>query len=406
MSLRISAPLEVTHVLHVGQDFNWEFDSSVNTSDQFDKLEDIGKGGFGVVCKILYIDGNKMFAGKLLLPEALNRAARKSLDNELMLMRTIRSPFCVSYYGSVRWENSEMLIMDYCERGSLRDVMDKHHVKLTEDLVSIVVSDLLHALQRLHDGRIVHRDIKAANILVGNDNLFKVTDFGVSRQFDEGKSQTTSMVGTPYWMAPELVTGKPYSFPADIWSVGATIVELIEGNPPYGEFGVMAAFVRIGTNGFSGWRRGTTVSAELDDLVKNKCMVRDPNERPKIAELLKHPFVKRGVSLNRKELLEQLMTGPPQSAKPIEEEEEEEEEEKREQPQAPEPVAEPAVEEELPKAAVRKTARELSPRVIRDVGAGLFLLSLFLVKSIGRLGLGMFVVVLIGISYGIEDWLE
>jgi serine/threonine protein kinase len=307
---QVSAPLEVHHVVHVDSKLNWSFNESVNASEVFEKVRDIGKGGFGAVCELRHRESGLAFAGKMISQEALGRAARDSLRAEIELMRQIRSPYTIAYYGSVQWEGSMMILMEYCDRGSLRDVMDFRRVTLSEDQISIVIFDLLMALQVLHSPkhRIIHRDIKCANILVGADGRLKLTDFGVSRQFDESTAvaQTRSVVGTPYWMAPEVIMGQRYSYPADVWSVGATVVEMLEGLPPYGDFPVMRAIVEIGNSGWSGFRKGTICSRELQEFVE-MCMVPAPEDRADLRKLLMHPFVRRAPELDRQAVLAPLL---------------------------------------------------------------------------------------------------
>jgi serine/threonine-protein kinase 24/25/MST4 len=145
--------------------------------------------------------------------------------------------------------------MGYCDRGSLRDLLDTRQQVLSEDQISVIMRDLLEGLQLIQtEHRIIHRDIKAANILLCSDGGIKIADFGISRRFDFGTTQTITVVGTPYWMAPEVIQGTSYSFPADVWSVGITAVELTEGPPTYGEYPPAKAMVEISINGFPGYR--------------------------------------------------------------------------------------------------------------------------------------------------------
>lgn len=329
--LKISGPMEVRHVLHVDRNLNWEFNEQTDASAAFVKKRDIGKGGFGTVCELEHVESGTCFAGKIISPDAMSRSSRESLMHEINLLREIRSPFTISYFGSVLYQNSVMIMMEYCERGSLRDVMDFLKVKLTEPQIKIVMRDLLMAISVLHSRyKIIHRDVKAANILVGKDGRLKVTDFGVSKKFDVGKTvNTCSIMGTPYWMAPEVVYGNKYSYPADVWSIGATAVELLEGMPPYGEYPVMRAICEIGQKGFPGFRPGTVVSDEFREFVE-MCMIKDPALRAKPEQLLAHRFLADVDSLDRMEVLGPLLTKDIDFEKLLragEEEEEEEEEE-------------------------------------------------------------------------------
>ena len=306
----ISIPIEVVHTVHVDKDLNWTFDSSVDPRTVFSKLNEIGKGGYGTVYKIVHRPSMKVLAGKLINPELVDANTKEEIEHEIQLMKEVDSIYTVRYYGSVNYKNSLMMLMEYCEKGSLRDLLDKREKVFNEEQISLIISDLLKGLSLIHkDHNIVHRDIKAANLLLTADGRFKIADFGVSRRFDSQEGKTVTIVGTPYWMAPEVINGVSYSFPADIWSVGITAVELAEGAPPYVEYDPTKALVKIATRGFPGYRFPSMHSSEFMDFV-SKCVIMDQNKRWSIDKLLEHPFIKRAERLDRKlvssELLSQL----------------------------------------------------------------------------------------------------
>jgi serine/threonine protein kinase len=299
--------MEVTnfqHVLHVDTDLKWEFDPSVKAEDVFETVKEIGKGGFGAVLLLRHTPSGMLLAGKVVNPDVMTKTARDSLFYEIGLMKKIVSPYTIKYYGSITYHGSPMVLMEYCDRGSIRDLIDYRNVCLTEKQASIVIHDLLSALQILHSKyHILHRDIKAANILLNSKQQIRITDFGVSREFsNKSKMVTVSITGTPYWMAPEVINGTPYSFPADIWSVGATAVELIEGAPPYCELEPTKAMIKIAKNGFPGFRAPKAISKEFKDFISH-CMSRDPEKRCGIAQLLKHPWITQSETLDRSEVL-------------------------------------------------------------------------------------------------------
>lgn len=285
------------------------FDLNTNPDD-FKVIRLLGCGGFGQVLEIVYIPTGKHYAGKLFVN--LDENELKEVNKEMDIMKSVYSEYTVNLYGTIKYPKNDphfMIIMDYCDRGSLRDIMDYNEEKLTEDQLSFVMNDLLKALSLLHNKyKTIHRDIKAANILMSSDCSLKVTDFGISRKFNENsKIFTKSMMGTPYWMAPEVILGDNYSFPIDIWSVGATAVELIDGAPPYCEFPPTRAFNEIVANGFPGFRNGSSVSDQLKDFV-TKCMIYNPKKRPTADQLLTHPFVRRIEKLNRQEVFKKLLS--------------------------------------------------------------------------------------------------
>jgi serine/threonine protein kinase len=304
----ITGPLEVTHVLHLDKSLNWTFDDSVDPKTIFTKLKVIGKGGFGTVSKIVHRPSMKILAGKLINPSLVDDTTQQEIEEEIQLMREVDSPWTVKYYGSVQFEGSLMILMEFCDRGSIRDLLDTREQVLSEDQISVIIRDVLKGLQFIQTNhRIVHRDIKSANILLTASGQVRIADFGVSRRFDSGGvCQTTTIVGTPYWMAPEVIVGHSYSFPADIWSLGITAVEMSEGSPPWAEYPPTKAMVEISTRGFPGYRFPGYHSAEFVDFVAN-CVRKEPNERATIIELLEHPFIKRAERISREEVLEDLL---------------------------------------------------------------------------------------------------
>jgi serine/threonine protein kinase len=286
---------------------NWSFDPSIDSQSVFRQVLQIGSGGFGVIWKILHIPSNKVLAGKLINPSLVGIKSRKAIEAEIELMRDVDSLYTVKYFGSAKYDGSIMVLMEYCRRGSLRDVLDSREQPLTEDQISIVIQDLLKGLQLLQTRhRIIHRDVKASNILLSDESGIKITDFGVSRRFTGSGTTTMTIVGTPYWMAPEVISGLSYSFPADIWSVGITAVELAEGAPPYVELPPARAMVEIAVQGFPGYRYPDQHSPDFADFVRH-CVEYDPNRRWTIAKLLGHPFVRRANRLPRADLLAEML---------------------------------------------------------------------------------------------------
>lgn len=306
----ITGPLNVTHEVHVDKELNWTFDSSVDPKTIFSKLKVIGQGGFGTVSTILHKPSMKVLAGKLINPTLVNDNSKEELEHEIQLMRAVDSKYTVRYYGCVQFEGSLMILMEYCDKGSLRDLLDARQKVMSEDQISIVMSDLLKGMKLIHEKfHIIHRDIKAANLLLTGDLEIKIADFGVSRQFDSNGSNTVTIVGTPYWMAPEVICGVPYSYPADIWSIGMTAVEMSEGAPPYVEYPPTKAMINIATKGFPGYRFPDLHSEEFTDFV-SLCAVKEQDSRASIDKLLEHPFIKRAERLDRKVVLGELLEEP------------------------------------------------------------------------------------------------
>jgi serine/threonine kinase 3 len=291
--------------VHLDGRLHWSFDPSVDSQSMFRQIEQVGCR----VWKVVHIPSNTVFAGKLIDSSLFGLKSRKALEAEIEQLREVDSPYTVKYYGSVKCDGSILTLMEHCGRGSLRDVLDSREEPLTEDQISIVIHDLLKGLQLLQTRhRIAHRNIKASNILLSDASAIKISDFGVSRRSVASAATTMTIVGTPYWTAPEVITGLACSFPADIWSVGITAVELAEGAPPYAELTPPQAMVEIAVKGFPGYRYPDQHSQDFADFVRH-CVEYDPTRRWTIAKLLDHPFVRRASQVPHTEFIAVLSDG-------------------------------------------------------------------------------------------------
>ncbi|KAG8956486.1 hypothetical protein FRC03_010787 [Tulasnella sp. 419] len=254
----------------------------------------LGKGQFGTVYRALNLNTGQMVAVKRIGLEGLPENEVDQLMKEVELLRTLSHPNIVKYEGMVRDKDNLNIVLEYVEGGSLGQVL-KSFGQLNESLVASSVTKILEGLRYLHEQHVVHRDLKAANILNTKNGNIKLSDFGVSLNINTVGTMQDNVAGTPNWMAPEIIELKGAVPASDIWSLGCTVVELLTGRPPYAEIrNSVSVMWKIVTEDSPPLPEGC--SEELQDFL-NSCFQKDPAKRPSADVLFEHPWLKQSWSL-------------------------------------------------------------------------------------------------------------
>ncbi|KAM7223293.1 hypothetical protein V8F06_001170 [Rhypophila decipiens] len=247
----------------------------------------IGKGAFGSVYKAFNWGTGEAVAVKQIKLVDVPKSELRMIEAEIDLLKNLHHDNIVKYIGFVKSADCLNIILEYCENGSLHSIC-KAYGKFPENLVGVYMTQVLQGLQYLHDQGVIHRDIKGANILTTKDGTVKLADFGVSTSTLAGPDKEAQVVGTPYWMAPEIIQLSGATSASDIWSVGCTVIELLQGRPPYHNLAAMPALFAIVNDDHPPLPEGVSPAAR-DFLMQ--CFQKDPNLRVSARKLLRHAWI-------------------------------------------------------------------------------------------------------------------
>ncbi|RCK54970.1 Serine/threonine-protein kinase KIC1 [Candida viswanathii] len=261
----------------------------MNSTSIYKRTEVIGRGKFGVVYKAYNKQSKQVVAIKVLNLDT-DEDELIDVQQEIQFLTELKNvPNITHYYGSILNDTKLWIIMDYCAGGSLRTLL-KAGV-LEERYIAIVVRELLFTLSAVHKLGVIHRDLKAANILISKEGNVQLCDFGVAAKLTSNSSKRTTMAGTPYWMAPEVIrTGDSYNSKADIWSLGITIYEIATGNPPYCDKDASWAMQLISKQ-TPPRLEGREYSLALKECIA-LCLDENPDERPSADDMMKCKLMK------------------------------------------------------------------------------------------------------------------
>ncbi|KAH3761375.1 p21-activated protein kinase [Pelomyxa schiedti] len=260
---------------------------AVSTMAEYGDVKLIGEGSAGKIFSALHKASKKKVAIKVI---PLADKNRKQITMEVFAMKTSHHPNLVKFIDCFTKGDQIRIIMEYMDGGTLTDVIENHY-PLSTSVIGYVCYCVLKALEYLHINNKIHRDIKSDNTLLGRDGTCKIGDFGYVSTLSSSKSVRHSIVGTPYWMAPEVVKTKEYNCKVDIWSLGIMVMEMIDGSPPFIQHPPLNALLLIAAQNTSPPPLNPSLWSTSISAFSNLCLEVNPNARPYATDLLQHPLI-------------------------------------------------------------------------------------------------------------------
>ncbi|XP_026059525.1 serine/threonine-protein kinase 10-like [Carassius auratus] len=298
-----------------------------NPEEIWEIVGELGDGAFGKVFKAQ----NKQ-TGIFAAAKVIDTKTEDELEDymvEIDILASCDHHNIVKLLDAFYYESKLWILIEFCAGGAIDAVMLELERPLTEPQIRVVCKQTLDALQYLHDNKVIHRDLKAGNILLTLDGDVKLADFGVSAKNTKTIQRRDSFIGTPYWMAPEVVMcetskDRPYDYKADIWSLGITLIELAQIEPPNHEMNPMRVLLKIAKAEPPTLQQPSKWSPKFNDFLKH-ALDKNVDNRWSTAQLLQHPFVS-SVTDSRplRELIAEAKAEVTEEIEDLKEEEEEE----------------------------------------------------------------------------------
>ncbi|XP_067015869.2 serine/threonine-protein kinase 10 [Anabrus simplex] len=262
--------------------------------EHWEMVGELGDGAFGKVYKAQSRENNSKYA-------AAKMCALEGEDDlsdfmiEIDILSECKHPNIVDLHEAYFHDGKLWMLIEYCDGGAVDSIMVELEKPLTELQIAYVCQQMCQGLEFLHKSKIIHRDLKAGNVLLTMGGGVKLADFGVSAKNKYTLQKHDTFIGTPYWMAPEVVLcetfrDNPYDFKVDIWSLGITLIEFAQMEPPNHEMSPMRVLLKIQKSDPPKLDQPSKWSKDFNDFIA-KCLIKDPSQRPTAEELLKHQFI-------------------------------------------------------------------------------------------------------------------
>ncbi|XP_078033056.1 sterile20-like kinase isoform X2 [Augochlora pura] len=268
-----------------------------NPEEFWEMVGELGDGAFGKVYKAQHKQTNQLAAAKMCALEGEDDLSDFMI--EIDILSECKHPNVVELHEAYFIEGKLWMLIEYCDGGAVDSIMVELQKALTEPQIAYICQHMTKGLAFLHKSKVIHRDLKAGNVLLTMAGGVKIADFGVSAKNKHTLQKHDTFIGTPYWMAPEVVLcetfrDNPYDFKVDIWSLGITLIEFAQIEPPNHEMSPMRVLLKIQKSDPPKLEQPGKWSKDFNDFIA-KALIKDPTSRPPADELLKHSFINRNL---------------------------------------------------------------------------------------------------------------
>lgn len=270
-----------------------------NPEDVWEIVGELGDGAYGKVYKAMHKETNLCAALKQVTLET--EEDLETFMIEIDILSEFRHENVVKLIEAYHFDGKLWMYLEYCDGGAMDSIMRDLDRPLAEPQIAYVCKHLCEALVYIHENKVIHRDLKAGNVLLTMEGGVKLADFGVSAKNKNTYDKRGTFIGTPYWLAPEVILCETfidakYDYKADVWSLGISLIEFAQMDPPNHEVSPVRVMLKIQKSDPPKLDYPSRYSKEFNDFV-GKCLVKDPMQRPTAVELLKHPFISKDLDV-------------------------------------------------------------------------------------------------------------
>ena len=257
----------------------------------YKRFEELGRGGFATVYRVIEQSSGKEYALKVIPKERITKPkAIEKMKSEIAIQASLNHPNVLRSYAAFEDQTNHYIVTELCPGHSVRDLVRKAG-HLSEHETAKIMKDVLEGLAYLHDNRVIHRDLKLENFLVGRDGLIKIADFGLSAKLDYDDQKKYTVCGTPNYLSPEILTAasKGHSYEVDIWAIGVCAYAMLIGRPPFETARTKLTYEHIKTCSYH-FPSEPRLSSMAKDFIQSTLQIK-PELRPSAQELLVHQFI-------------------------------------------------------------------------------------------------------------------